>query len=265
MTIVGHRELVSILERGLPPVALLAGPASVGKWTVAWHLAEHHNIARIDRLTHNDPLTVDLVRTVIAWAQHAPFQSAFKLAVLGLDGASPAALNALLKILEEPPATMRFILTASAPTLPTVASRAQVFRFGLLRDEELADVLVAQGTSPAIARKVAPLGRGQVEQALHAQALMPARTAALAVVRAVATGDAELFDQAFKNFDDNAGLLLRTWLEEAITGQWRWFTAADSHGLAGIRLRQMLIALSQFNTARARIGVRAALEQFLPD
>lgn len=266
MTVIGHRDATTTLERELPPVTLLTGPPSVGKWTLATHLADHHRIADVDRyLHHRQPLTIGWVRTMLPRAFRAPFQSPFRLIIVDLTAASAPSLNALLKILEEPPATARFLLTASTPTLPTITSRSQVFRLGTLRDDELADVLANHGMHPNTARRVAPLGRGQVGQALRADTATAARATVLTVIRAIATSDHALFDQTCKGFDDTTGWLLTIWLEEAITGQWRWFTDADTYHLHRdqARLRKMLLALSQFPAARTRIGIRAALEPFL--
>lgn len=264
MTITGHREVTAILERELPPVALLAGPPSVGKWTLAQHLADHHRVAMVDRSLWPDGLVIDGARTIKKFVATAPMGT-LKLVMARLDGSTVPALNALLKTLEEPPPRARFILTACAPTLPTIVSRAQVLRLGLLHDEELVDVLCAQGMSATAARKAAPLGRGQVKQALQAEAMLAAKAAVLTVAKALATHDAELYDRAFTSFDDQAGILMRAWLEEAITGQWRWFAEADTFGLRRdpARLRRMLVAVSQLAGARPRLGVRAALEPFL--
>lgn len=54
---------------------------------------------------------------------------------------SPAASNALLKTLEEPPSHVRFVLATTDPqkVLPTIKSRTQHFEFQLLSAEELED------------------------------------------------------------------------------------------------------------------------------
>jgi len=59
--------------------------------------------------------------------------------------ASPEAANALLKLLEEPPASTTLVLTATDPTrvLPTIRSRAVPVRVGRLSDEELAEALAS--------------------------------------------------------------------------------------------------------------------------
>ena len=66
---------------------------------------------------------------------------------------SPDAANALLKLLEEPPADSVFVLTTvdARRLLPTIRSRAVVLRLGRLSDEEVAEVLGSGGAATAAA------------------------------------------------------------------------------------------------------------------
>ncbi|MCR4615858.1 MAG: hypothetical protein K5756_06895 [Clostridiales bacterium] len=76
---------------------------------------------------------VDLIRTVRNDAYIMPNEAEHKVYVLmNADLMSEYAQNALLKILEEPPEYVRFILTcgSKAPLLSTVISRATVFLLG---------------------------------------------------------------------------------------------------------------------------------------
>lgn len=264
MSVVGHRHQVEALQRRLPPVALLAGPPSVGKWTLTQHLATYHGIGMADRFTAPDGLTVDAVRAILAFVATRPFGT-YKLITARLDGSTDAALNALLKTLEEPPPTARFLLTASRPTLLTVTSRAQHYGFGLLTVDELVTILTGLGVPRAAAGRAAALGRGQVRAALAVDTGDVPRSAVLAVVRAIAIGDRELFDKAFKAFDDTARDLLTVWLSETITGQFAVYSEADTFGLRRdqAKVRKMLVAVSSLREARSRLGVRAALEPFL--
>ncbi len=62
----------------------------------------------------------------------------------GLRGGNEAAGNSILKTLEEPPAYATFILTAESTgtLLPTIVSRCQVVRFGLLPTADIERELV---------------------------------------------------------------------------------------------------------------------------
>lgn len=83
--------------------------------------------------------------------------------------ASPEAANALLKILEEPPADTTFILTAADPDslLPTIRSRVLPMRLRPLTVETVQRVLVDQlGADPKKAKLAAHLSEGSIGRAL---------------------------------------------------------------------------------------------------
>lgn len=262
--IIGHTSVVRALEEHLPPVTLLAGPPSVGKWTLVNHLAEHHRVSPADRSTWPEGLGVDAARQVIAFMSTAGF-GPLKLLQARLDATTTPALNALLKILEEPPPNARFLLTAARPVAATIASRAAIYRLGILSTDELIRVLLAQGVRPDAAPHAAALGRGQVRPALDCAEAHAPRAAVINLMRAVATGDAELFERTTRTFDAAAQQLLSRWFIETITGRFSVFTGADTFGLHTDqpRCRAMFTALSRVNTARPRLAVRAALEPFM--
>lgn len=226
-----------ILEAGLPPVTLLTElPERPTAAELAEHLFRHHGIAAVDRfVSGTGPVSIDLVRGLIRWAARAPFCSPFRLSVIGLDAASPQAQNALLKILEEPPGGMRFILHATRPVLPTVASRAQHYQLGHLREHAGTD------TDPRV--------RDQV----------------LALVAALAARDRAAAGRALAGWREDHHRLLGIWLVETATRRWRCFSAADAAGLADdpARVWALLRAVNALPAARSRLGVRAALEPFL--
>lgn len=263
-TPIGHARVLRALTEHLPPVTLLCGPPSVGKWTIAEHLAQHHHVSAVDRSTWPTGLTAAAARTIIAFVSTAPF-GRFKLVTVRLDGSSNTALNAMLKTLEEPPPSARFLLTTSTPTLPTITSRATIYRLGALSVPELTDVLTRHGLRPEAAARAAVLGRGQVRTALAAETSDAARAAVLNLMRAVATTDHELFDRTLRSWDDAAGQLLTQWFTETVTGRWSIFTQADTFGLHTdqARVRKMLTAISRVANARSRLAVRAALETYL--
>lgn len=81
---------------------------------------------------------------------------------------SPEAANALLKLLEEPPADAVFVLTTvdGRRLLPTIRSRAVPVRLGRLSDDEVAEVLQSGGASAEALR--VPAAGGSVGAVLAA-------------------------------------------------------------------------------------------------
>ncbi len=141
-----HPDVV-VLERGLYE------PAQLGR-----------------RTPETQELSIDQVRTlVLSHAAYAPHEGRARVFVVRrAEELSIAAANALLKTLEEPNARTHFVLVTSQPDtlLPTIRSRTQRVRFGALPDDVVAGIVERRGVSPEIARKVAALAEGSVENAL---------------------------------------------------------------------------------------------------
>ncbi|ASV76528.1 DNA polymerase III delta prime subunit [Thermogutta terrifontis] len=99
-----------------------------------------------------------------------PFSGRYRVAIiddadyLNLEGA-----NALLKTLEEPPATAVLILISNSPAkqLPTIRSRSQMIRFRPLPEEIAARLLIEQGIvdNPDWARELIRLADGSLARA----------------------------------------------------------------------------------------------------
>lgn len=115
------------------------------------------------------------VQIVRRMASTSPAMGARKVFVIGdaealvPQEASPEAANALLKVLEEPPADTTVILTAADPEvlLPTVRSRLLPVRMRPLPDEAVRGFLVQQrGVPPAAAELLARLAQGSIGRAL---------------------------------------------------------------------------------------------------
>ncbi len=201
---------------------LLSGPAGIGKATLAYrfarfmlahsdavpedadslHVDEDHLVFRMvaagshpDLVTCQrmpDPRTgrlramigVDEARMVSRFLTHTAAEGGWRVAVIdAVDDMNAAAANAILKILEEPPASCLFLLVCHSPgrLLPTIRSRCIHLPLRPLSVAQVREVLaLARGTD------------GQDMEALEAAAALsggsPGRALALAGSRA-----AELF------------------------------------------------------------------------
>ncbi len=87
---------------------------------------------------------IDNIRDLINNAQFRPARSRFKIYIIDeVHGLSKDAFNALLKVLEEPPSHVKFILATTEPekVLATILSRCQRYDFRNLSTREIADHL----------------------------------------------------------------------------------------------------------------------------
>jgi DNA polymerase III, delta subunit len=260
--IVGHEQVLADLERDLPPAVLVAGPAGTGKHTLALEVARRH--AQYDPdIARPAVLTAEVARELRDFSSRAPVGDV-RIIVARLDGVSLAALSVLLKVVEEPPPTVRWLLTCSGYVLPTIRSRCVLYRTGLLTDDEVAQVLIAQGMGEQHARRIAPLGRGRVAAAVAASARDKGRPAVLAALRALSARDGSLLEQALRSWGPNEAELLECWLSEAASGRWRLFGAQEAGAVsAEVRLaRRMLARVSEFE-GRPKLAAQVMLGEAL--
>jgi DNA polymerase-3 subunit delta' len=178
-----HPDVV-VLERGL------YDPATIGR-----------------RSPETQDISIDQVRTlVLARAAFPPLEERAKVFIVRrAEELSVSAANALLKTLEEPGARTHFVLLSSMSDtlLPTIRSRTQRVRFGLLPDDTIAALLADRGI--ANGQALARLAGGSVAAAIalsdpEATARREAVVSkALAALRAPDLGDAlELAEDAKK-------------------------------------------------------------------
>jgi DNA polymerase-3 subunit delta' len=140
-----HPDVV-VLERGL------YDPAAIGR-----------------RSPETQDISIDQVRAlVLARAAFPPLEGRAKVFIVRrADELSVAAANALLKTLEEPGPRTHFVLLSSVADalLPTILSRTQRVRFGLLPDDVVAQLLSARGVANGLA--IARLAAGSMSAALR--------------------------------------------------------------------------------------------------
>ena len=105
--------------------------------------SEHPDIGSV--IAYNKNILVDAVRDLEKEANFLPYEAKARFLLIDdADKMNDAASNALLKTLEEPPASAYIFLISSRPDslLPTILSRCQTIRFAPIPPKEIADFLV---------------------------------------------------------------------------------------------------------------------------
>jgi DNA polymerase III delta' subunit len=188
----GIRRLLARLRARdrLPHALLLEGLPGCGRRTLAMSLAQallcekpsagdacgscdscrlvssrsHPDLVCLPSDREADELPVELIRdSVVQAAYESPLLGDKRVFVVpDIDRLRGAAANALLKVLEEPPAGAYLLMTAahSASVLATIRSRAQLFRLQPLSVVEVEAVLRRGGVSAPVAATRSILSAG---------------------------------------------------------------------------------------------------------
>ena len=114
-------------------------------------------------------IKIEQVRTLQREMSLRPYEAPRKACIIdGADRFHPAAANALLKTLEEPPGNAIMILVSSNPAavLPTIVSRCQQVNFQGLATHAIEEALCRQGVPNETAAVAATLADGSLTRAL---------------------------------------------------------------------------------------------------
>ena len=165
-TLIGHattwRTFLDAWEKRdthpIHPVWMLSGPRGIGKATLAYKIAKmvYGNVGDffiIDLARNIDKdgkvksdgkvISVYTVRAMIEKMQMSSMSGDWRVVLIdSVDELNTAASNAILKLLEEPPAKTLFLLVVHqlSNVLPTVRSRARVEKMHPLNISELRDL-----------------------------------------------------------------------------------------------------------------------------
>ena len=127
------------------------------------------DIIYLKKAKNENSFSIDDVREqIIAEAYIKPRVAKRKVFVIdSADDLNDASQNALLKVLEEPPSYVTFIIcvTAKEKLLSTVLSRSQVVTFFPLSEETITEHLLSLGASKDAAENFARLSQGSLGMA----------------------------------------------------------------------------------------------------
>ncbi|MGA7123381.1 MAG: DNA polymerase III subunit delta' [Polyangiaceae bacterium] len=243
-----HPDVV-VIERGLYE------PAAIGR-----------------RSPESQEISIDQVRTlVLARASFPPYEGHAKVFIVRrADELSIAAANALLKTLEEPGARTCFVLLCSSADalLPTIRSRTQRVRFGVLPDEVVAELLGERGVERERAQAIACIAGGTMASAVAlADGEASARrdaflSRAMAALDARDLGPSLEFAEETKKADRHDIVRLLEALALALGAQARGAAATDGRAavVAAVRHELVVAAVEQIEaSASAQLAVEALM------
>jgi DNA polymerase-3 subunit gamma/tau len=148
----GNEELVASLDAMLnnkktcPHSFLLTGPTGCGKTTIGRIIAERLGSKGSDcrEIDSADFRGIDTIRDIRKNSQYMAMESECRVWILDeIHRATPDALSALLKILEDTPSHVYFVLCTTDPQklLPTLKGRCSTFVVKPLEDEMMKRLL----------------------------------------------------------------------------------------------------------------------------
>jgi len=140
------KSLVSILEKDRVQAFMFSGPAGCGKTSVGRIIKNYYKCSDKDFFEHDLAKRggVDTIREIIDNARFFPLFGKYKIYLLDEAHMLTAeGANALLKILEEPPKHVKFILCTTNPgkVISTIKSRCSKFTVAPLQPVEMLDLL----------------------------------------------------------------------------------------------------------------------------
>ncbi|MBN9314494.1 MAG: AAA family ATPase [Devosia sp.] len=206
-SVLGHAaaqaKLLERLDAGrLPGGILIHGPLGIGKATLAFDLARRifertgdespaHIAAQVAagaypnlfvmRKAPRDTgkgyytaIRVEEVRRFIEEMRMTRGRAGHRIAIVDpIDDCNASSANALLKILEEPPADTTFLLVSHRPgsLLPTIKSRCFQVALRPVADADVRAVLERAGADPALIERAILLAGGKPRRAFEAMLL----------------------------------------------------------------------------------------------
>lgn len=165
--VIGNKNIVEVLQSMLsdtekcPHSFLLHGPTGCGKTTIGRIIASNLGATGMDikEIDSADFRGIDTIREIRKQCQYYPMQSICQVWLIDeVHKTTSDAQSALLKILEDTPKHVYFILCTTDPQklLPTIKGRCSQFQVNLLTDREMSKLLrrVCREESASIEKEV---------------------------------------------------------------------------------------------------------------
>ncbi|MFM9905662.1 MAG: DNA polymerase III subunit delta' [Pyrinomonadaceae bacterium] len=167
----------------------------------------HSDVGKV--VTYKRTILVDAIRDLERNANFRPYEAQARFFIIDdAEKMNDEASNALLKTLEEPPATTHIFLITSRPDslLPTIRSRCQMIRFAPVATDDIEKFLIQdRAFSHNEAKLAARLSRGSIGRAvsINVDQFRTRRERMLGVINAaVDTGDLAALLRASEEMND---------------------------------------------------------------
>ena len=176
-------------------------------------------------------IKIDQIRALCQTLAMRPYEASMRVVIISdAQAMNPAAGNALLKVLEEPPVRTILILIAThtSDLLPTIVSRCEHVRFMPISRNKLESVLVRMhGLDPADAMIIATMAGGSLKSALrmHAANWINRRNWLVNELDSISTGPVNrllAFAEQLTNDKDaipDALEVMKSWLRDLVIEQ----------------------------------------------
>ena len=235
----GHEKAIRLLSSMLlkdmvSHAYLFHGPARIGKTTLAITVAmaincvdvsksrpcgecsqceritsgNHPDVQVIEVMSNEEIKGIDQIRDIQHSSSLKPYEGERRIFILPeISQLSIQASNALLRLLEEPPEKVTFLLTSTnlESVIPTILSRCQIIGTKRVPDDEIIDYLTSHfGITPGDATHIARISQGQVGWAIEASTnpeLLEDYDSSLSLMDSILIGN---LDKRFKHAEEMA-------------------------------------------------------------
>lgn len=225
----GVQYLQRVVDGTLTIPLLLLGPSGTGRRFSILEAAkemvkaDESQVFQINGGIHPDVMVVEpekrqdlkaeAVRRIIEKTKFKPARAKVRFLILdGIDKATPAASNALLKVLEEAPDHIRFFLLAEdlSAVLPTIRSRCTSVRYRRLSEKFIQEKLRDHTENDARALVCSRLAEGSIGRAIYYlnSGKLPLRDKMLGALSEVARGDLKALFATVDSVSDDLSIAL---------------------------------------------------------
>lgn len=211
---VGFAQIIDSVVADPYPFQILTGPAGIGKFMAVRAVADRLAPGYAQKLVRSPGIAQ--AREII---EFAAMRRPAPVMVVGIDfdGSTPGFVSAILKTTEELPAGVRVVASSSQRLPVTILSRAQSRTCPALSTDQVRQVLVGLGFSPAAAITAAGLSAGSVATALaYGQTVSEVRALAAGIVAGLKADDPGVVSRALVDLPAGVPEVLRRWAVESI-------------------------------------------------